>query len=724
MGHSAASFLDQLGTRSPRLLLILSLALIAGLNALAYLPGRHGPFVFDDFNNIVQNVDVQSAGIGQTSLLNLARPKLHPRRPLAELSFALNLRAFGPDTFSFHLVNLGIHILTAWLLFALILEMLKRREGPRLEARSYYLAALAGTLLWSLQPVHTQAVTYIVQRITSLSALFYLLAFFFWLQARKPGRLISKLGFGALALLAAGMGFLAKEILVTLPLVLLAAELCFLGKDRPFWKRRFFLLAAVLIGIGYGALFLALGPKLSPKMAMNFSGPALSAAGRIWSQPRIIWHYLSLLAFPHLSRLSLDPEWTNSTGILSPWTTAPALLALAGWLGISLFWIRRRPLAAFISLFFLITLLPESLLPLDPIFDHRLYLPSTALLAAAGAGLAWPGRRQRQRLSLLGLSLLLLFLLTAARNRAFSDDLRLFKDTVEKSPGKARVWANLAAAYQSHHGSAAALQASLQAARLDPASPEILLNLCRLYLALGNLPLARSAADQALAAKPDNLAALLALGRVEKAAGNPEEALAWYGRAREISPEDPETLERIGNLYLELDRPEEARAVFVELLRRYPGLVGIYFQMGNSYFDQGRFTEAAEAFYQELRLNPNSPEAANNLGMAWLELGRPERALPALERAVEMAPEVGIFQVNLCEAQFHLGRLDLAEGACRRALALEPSLGLGWQKLGEIFLRAGRRGEAIQALENAGRLIPQDQEVLEMLEQARTRSPR
>ena len=720
MGRSAAS--------SPRLLLILSLALIAGLNALAYLPGRHGPFVFDDWINIVQNSDVQSAGAGQTSLLSLARPRLHPRRPLAELSFALNLRGFGPDPFSFHLVNLGIHILTAWLLWTLILEMLKRREGPRLEARSYYLAALAGTLLWSLQPVHTQAVTYLVQRMTSLATLFYLLAFFLWLQARKPFRRMLKTAFGALALLAATLGFLAKEIMLTLPMILLVAELCFLGKDRPFWKRRFFLLAAVLIGIGYGVLFLALGPTLAPERALNLSGPSWEAASRIWSQPRIIGHYISLLAFPHLSRISLDPEWTNSTGILSPWTTAPALLALAGWLGISLFWIRRRPLAAFISLFFLIILLPESLwwslIPLDPIFDHRLYLPSTALLAAAGAGLAWPGRWQRQRLSLLGFSLLLLLLLTAARNRTFSDDLRLFKDTVKKSPEKARVWTNLAAACQSRNLSAATLHASLQAVRLKPASSQFSLNLSRIYLASGKIPLARQAAEQAHALKPDDPSPLRVLGLVEKAAGNPEQALAWFGRAREISPEDPETLEQLGNLYLELDRPEEARAVLVELLRRYPNLVGVYFQMGNSYVDQGRWSEAAEAFAQELRLFPNSPEAANNLGMAWLKLDRPDRALPALERAVEMVPEDGIFQVNLCDAQLHLGRLDLAEGACRRALALEPSLGLGWQKLGEIFLRAGRRGEAIQALENAGRLIPQDQEVLEMLEQARTRSPR
>jgi len=673
---------------------LMSLALIAALNFLAYLPSLHAPFVFDDGINIVENPDIIQVGLGRAKLRELLRPSLQHRRILADASFALNLRVFGEGPESFHAVNLAIHIFNAWLVFALI-------KGNRFSTRSP-LTALFGALLWSLHPVQVQAVTYIVQRVTSLAAFFYLFSLFLWLQARVHPWRAGQVGFAAAAVLAGGIGLGCKEILATLPLAILLWEAVFLQRGKPLRERRGWLTLAAITLAGYIAALLVLGPGLRRQVADNVPVFASSWLTRLVSFPRMVGHYLSLLAFPHLSRLSLDPEWIVSQSLFRPWPTFPALLLLAAGVGVCLVLIRTRPVAAFASLFFLIALLPESLLPLDPVFDHRLYLPSAALMAAAGAGLAWPGPWRRMRLILLALTLGLLSILTYSRNRTWTDELRLWRDTVRKSPGKARPWNNLAAIYHGQGLLAPAGQAYQQASRLAPEDFFTNVNLSKLYLAQHDLPKARAAAARAWELNPQNAWSLLAMGLVEGEAGNEEQALNWYHQVWDKRPTDSSLLERLGNGLLQINRPDLAQDVFAKVLSLFPNRPGVFLLIGNSYFRQGRFAEAAAAYSEELKQVPDSPEAQNNLGMAWLRLSEFDQALAVFARAVQLAPGKGLFHANLCEVEFELGHLDRAEASCRRAVALEPSLAVGWNLLGSILLRQGRKEEAIHCLEKAG----------------------
>jgi len=700
--------------------LILCLALVAVLETLTYLPSLHAPFILDDYFNILENPDVIRVGLGHASLLALARPSLRSRRTLADVSFALNLRAFGQAPFSFHVVNLVIHILNTWLVFALILTLLQILKGRGLSTRGDLLPALAGALFWSLHPVQVQAVTYIVQRMTSLATLFYLLCLWLWLLARTQPRPTAKIGLGCLVLIAAGIGSLCKEILFTLPLAILLAEVALFVKDKALLRR--WLLIAGLVLAGYAGFLIWLGPALLQQVRANVdplaSGIGGTWAGRLLTQPRVIWHYLSLLAFPHLSRLSLDPEWTLSSGLLQPWTTLPALLWLATSAGLALAWLRRRPLAAGGALFFLLALAPESMLPLDPVFDHRLYLPSTLLLGAIGAGLSRPGRLRRARLAFLGLCLVCLGILTHERNTAFRDEVRIWRDTVKKSPHQARAWTNLAAAYASESLSSRALHGYLAAVRLNPGNWNAYLNLSDLYLNSGHLAQARAAAERALALHPGQPLAMLAAAAVEGKAGNAGAALNGYRQVWEKKPADARVLEKLGEGLLEINRPDLAQDVYDKLLSLFPNRAGNYLLLGNALFYQGRFQEAAAAYGEEVARDPGAAEALNNLGMARLRLGQTEKARAAFARAAALAPGAAMYQENLCEAEFRLDHLPAAEKACRRAVALEPSQDLTWKWLGEIYLGLGQPKQALPALQQALARRPEDPEIKELLKKA------
>ena len=60
------------------------------------------------------------------------------------------------------------------------------------------------------------------------------------------------MGFGLAALIAAGAGCLCKETLVTLPLTVLVAELCFFARGQPLRKRKAWLTMLILAGLGLG----------------------------------------------------------------------------------------------------------------------------------------------------------------------------------------------------------------------------------------------------------------------------------------------------------------------------------------------------------------------------------------------------------------------------------------------------------------------------------------
>lgn len=343
---------------------------------VAYYPALHTPFVFDDLPNIVANSYVHPVNFNE--IFNAVHSTVSGTRPLAMLTFALNYWNGGLNVSGYHLFNLVVHIANAVLLYFCIVALCTI-PGIRLNRitdwRMLRSLAFWGAMLWALNPVQHQAVTYIVQRMTSLATLFYLLGMLSFLKYRT-GRLSGKLTF-ILITLCYVAGMACKEIVVTMPVCLLLMDRILVRPERQLQIK--WIVATVCCVIVICALYIH---GQLPDLFRKFPNRDFSPYERLLTEPRVLWHYLSLLALPFPGRLHLDYNFEISRSLTSPVTTLPAIAATA--IAIAGAWLLRHrwPILSFAIIFFFLTASVEaSFLNLEIAFIHRIYLPSLFLFA-------------------------------------------------------------------------------------------------------------------------------------------------------------------------------------------------------------------------------------------------------------------------------------------------------------------------------------------------------
>lgn len=404
-----------------------ALLLITLFVVLAYLPSFEVPFLFDDFHNIVLNSSVQPEVLGELfPLLAIDSPL---DRPVALVSFGLNYLHAGLDARWYHAVNLAIHLINAFLLYFLVLVLARNPNSPAALQDKALVFALTVALVWAVHPVNTQAVTYIVQRMASLAALFYLaglLVFVLWRGGRLQTRWAAPL-FVVFYLAAFG----SKPNAVTLPLAALLIDVAFFSGFRRIH-------AALLTGIaiaGVALAFMLAGSQID----MFLNAPPhrdFSGLERLLTQGRVICHYLTLLVWPAADRLQIDYDFPISRGLLDPPATILAIALLAAITAVAFVALRRARWPAFGWLFFLLALsIESSFILLEMVFEHRLYLPSTLLIAGLVApafsirwsGIAWP----RIRLLILLLASVLAWQ-TTVRNHQWQDLRSLWAADLER----------------------------------------------------------------------------------------------------------------------------------------------------------------------------------------------------------------------------------------------------------------------------------------------------
>lgn len=369
--------------------ILLSGLLIAAwtLACLAYQPGLSGPFLFDDFPNLKE-----IGALGAINNWELFRAYLHSGfagptgRPISLASFLLDANDWPADPEPFKYTNLLVHLLIGVILFPTIRKLLHaigRRSGE-----ADWIALIASAL-WLLNPFLVSTTLYVVQRMAQLAALFSVLGIWGYLQGRLWLPTRPRLGYVTITL-SVGLGTLlavfSKENGALLPLLVLMIELALRYHWKtpgPDWRWK-----AVFLGLPALAILTYLAMHL-PGLARPIPTRDFSLLERLLSEPRIIWSYLFNLSIPHIQTRGLYQDgFVISKGLTTPWTTLPALLALAG-LGVAGWVARRRwPLVSLAILFYLAgQLLESTTIPLELYFEHRNYLPAVFLFVPVAAGI-------------------------------------------------------------------------------------------------------------------------------------------------------------------------------------------------------------------------------------------------------------------------------------------------------------------------------------------------
>ena len=418
-----------------RVLLWLLLAVCA-----AYANALSGAFQFDDYNVIVNEPRVHSWAGWLASLGSGIRP-------LLKFSYTLNW-TMGTGVIGFHVTNLLIHWLNAFLVYRLAQYFAQHQW----QCNSMQHVPLLTALLFAVHPIHTEAVSYICGRSSSLMTLFYLAALLTYVSGRiRDNRIYLYAGTPLLFALALGV----KETAITFPFTLLLWELGCGGRwqtaIKPQWPVWTLSAAAMVVFIfsnGYFSL-MQHSAEVQGNLATQLSG--FTWLIKQWTFP--MW-------------LNIDPDLPLNAGI------SEALLPLLLFTGLVVLMLscwRRRPWLSFAVAWAILQLLPLYLiLPrLDIANERQMYLAGWPLILAVSIELAlWLNTMTFRMVATV--LLLALISLTFLRNQVYTTEISLWEDTVQRSPNKARVHNNLGNAYLLAGRNEDARHEFIVALKLDP----------------------------------------------------------------------------------------------------------------------------------------------------------------------------------------------------------------------------------------------------------------
>ncbi|MCJ7786033.1 MAG: hypothetical protein MUP41_19040 [Desulfobacterales bacterium] len=357
---------------------LFAIGLIAGVALLAYSNTFHVPFHFDDRPNITQNPNIQIKVFTLDRVEQLIKYSYKESiRVFSYFTLALNYYFGGFDVFGYHLVNFIIHVasgifLYLFLLLTFNLPSLKEKYGA-----ISYKVALFSSLIFISHPIQTQSVTYIVQRMAGMAGMFYLLSLVLYIKGRLSSGRPRVLFFGGMVL-SYLLGVFSKENVAILPLFIALYEFYFFQELdlSPRGRKILFGLAGALFILGVFGL-ITWGERYINVIIEDYQIRTFTMSERVLTQSRIVLHYLTLLVFPHPSRLNLDYDFPISKTILDPISTLISILIIAGLIGVSIWTAKKKPVLSFFILWYFGNLVIESsIIPLEMVFEHRLYLPS------------------------------------------------------------------------------------------------------------------------------------------------------------------------------------------------------------------------------------------------------------------------------------------------------------------------------------------------------------
>jgi tetratricopeptide (TPR) repeat protein len=591
----------------------------------------HAAWHLDDYQNITQNPHFHKIkNLNVSTLWSSLHSPVNQRisRPVAMLSFAFNWYVGSDHVVSFHMVNLLIHLLTAFFLYLTIVNLLK---APNIENRyreSAGFIALLAAVLWAIHPIQTQAVTYIVQRMACMAAMFYILSLYCFIKGRlEPLKKYRRIFF-----ICCGLSFLlgigSKENAVTLPIALGLIEVLFFQdlSDRRMRKVCFGgLLAGAIIIFATGAFIFFNGNPVSLLKGSGFR--LFSPIDRLMTEPRVIVFYLSQIFYPIISRYSIEHDIVVSTSLFEPWTTLPGIILVFSLIGIGLSQMRKRPILSFAILFFFLNHLIESTItPLELVFEHRNYLPSFFLFLPVAVAVKWLLDHYQQRNKCLGFILvsfvtILLMLLgvgTYIRNSAWVSERSLWEDAAKKAPGSNRPLHNLAWTYYERIGeysTALHLYEEALKRKMNNTGQKslILNNMASIYFHRGSFHKAAELWQAAVIAYPKYVATKYRLALAREKSGQTQEALVLVDEILSKRPDYMDPLILKGTILLKRGQFDEALSYFKKCLNRNPFEKKALLNIGIAYNLMAQY-ERAEWYFKIL--HNRYPE--DRLYLLWL----------------------------------------------------------------------------------------------------------
>jgi tetratricopeptide (TPR) repeat protein len=391
-------------------------------------------------------------------------------RPTQILFYLAINKVFGKSKIVYHLGNILLHIMNSFLLFLLIVSLVKCQE-----------IALISCLLWAVHPIHTEAITYMSATADPMGTFFILLSLVFFTKKKL-----------VISLVCFILALMSKEATVVLPGLIFIVHFMNLDKDKRLNVKEYkFLIWYAFITIIYLCLrktILNFDETFSVYKVSNIYTENISY--RIFTYLASFTEYMKILMMP--IQLHMERDFSVYTSFLSFSVASGALLVLILLIASLYLYKKNIDVFLFSLLWFFISFIPMMgiLIPVNSfILEHWLYLPSMTFFLVI-ALILMKLDRAWMRYSLLVMILLPSSFLTYQRNKDWKDPITFYSNILKYSKGSARVHNNLAMAFSDNDEWPKAITHYQKAITLQDTYPQTHYNLARLYLRRDKIQLA------------------------------------------------------------------------------------------------------------------------------------------------------------------------------------------------------------------------------------------
>jgi tetratricopeptide (TPR) repeat protein len=698
--------------RNPFVLQIFFILIFIITGITIYSNTLDSPFVLDDLRIIEENPTIRLTELTGKNILSSATG-LSSNRPVSTLTFALNYYFDRYNPAGYHFVNIAIHILNAIILFFFLKLTFSIARNQNLSDLNYgpstgLWISFFAALVWLVHPIQTQSVTYIVQRMNSMGATFFILALLCYAKGRTTQsrrRYLWHTAGAVSGLLALG----SKESTAVLPFFILLYEWYFFQDLRTKNLKvclKYLIPIICLFGL-IAFLYLGIDPWEKLKNLHDFKNNEFTLIERILTQFRVVVYYISLIFFPHPSRLNLDYDFTLSHSLIDPFTTLLSMLVIIGLITLSIYLARKNRLISFCILWFLGNLAIESsVIPLAIIFEHRVYLPSMMsfivpiILGYRYFKLRW------LKFGFLSITVVIFSLWTYQRNNVWEDKVTLWRDVVKKSPNKARPNFNLGAALTEQERDQEAITYYKRALDLNPDLEQPHINLGEALERQGKMDEALAHYRTALGLKPELPEALNNIGGILAKQGQTDEAIRYFQKALDIRPHFALANFNLARALTAKGNLDAAIKHYYIALDIQPTYAEAHIKLGNLFLSLGEREKSINHYMAALQLDPGWVEAYNNLGIALMREGKIEAAIGQFQKALDVKPDFTKAQNNLERAMAIRKGLEDEISRLQALLKDSPESAELHFEIGNLYFRKGDQKMAMRKYKKALQLNP------------------
>ncbi|MCU0288746.1 MAG: tetratricopeptide repeat protein, partial [Acidobacteria bacterium] len=448
----------------PRPQRFFSLTLLCFLIIAVYSNTLWSSWHLDDIVNLVDNRNIRIQNWSFDNLKKVcnspfvigSRQRETIYRPIPMATFAFNWFMGKYSVVGYHLINIGIHCLISILLYFTLFNLLCSPIIIGLSDDNKHFIAILSTILWTLHPIQIQAVTYIVQRMAMLGALFYLAGLYYYIKMRNSRQAIHKVFNITACLICYMMALGSKENTITMPAAILLIEIVFFKSTAlsKLVKSRLFVFFLLIISVIFFPLLFYLWLDNPLEIIIKgYRHRPFNLIERVLTESRVLMFYISQIFYPQAMRFTIMHDYPLSISLFNPINTFISTITIIISILFCFFRFQKTPLLCFAILFYFLSHSVESsIIGLELVFEHRNYLPSLFIFLPIAYGFKYLLDIYQKKSSILFtcltsvIILLIVFLglNTYVRNSQWKTEQTLWRDALRKAPFQARPYQNVA----------------------------------------------------------------------------------------------------------------------------------------------------------------------------------------------------------------------------------------------------------------------------------------